>query len=356
MNLSRCFAVKLTTITILAASAHGSALAGTKFGCGMSEQADKRKVPIASMHIKTPLYVIQDRGKFSKVDMDKHASTTISEHGFYSEPTLMPSADGRWMSYSGVLKGFTKTQYWLYDVHNNAERLILEHPAWGGGIPEFSPDGRYLVIAANYDSRWDSVRGTGLYLFDTTTSSMLSVKLPTTISTKDAWTSPTWSKDGKELLMMVRAMSVSDKREYYSYCPAAQRIEKINGYYDSTKHEDVFQRRRREIVLFEKILPRSQVGQTSAFSSDGKWRAYLGEESADGTYPLNVAGKDGVVKKVALGHYENCGGKTIYITGWLDENHFVYRHNPLSYFVVDAATGKTAELFGEKESSYIFTW
>jgi hypothetical protein len=356
MTLSRRFAVQLTTVAILAAIAHGSAVAGTKFGCGTSEQADKRKVPLASMHIKTPLYVIQDRGKFSKVDMDKHTSTTISEHGFYSEPALRPSADGRWMSYSGVLKGFTKTQYWLYDVHNNADRLILEHPAWGGGIPQFSPDGKYLVIAASYDRRWDSVSGAGLYLFDTTTSSMLPVKLPTTISSKDAWTSPTWSDDGEELLIMVRAVSVSDKREYYSYRPATKRIERITGHYDSTKHEDVFQRRRREIALFKEILPRSQTGHASAFSPDRKWHAYLGEENADGTYPLNVAGKDGVVKKVALGHYENCGGKTIDITGWLDENHLVYHHNPLSYFVVDAATGKTAELFDEKESSYIFTW
>lgn len=356
MTMSRLFAVRLTSAVILAAVAHVSAVAGTGFGCGKGVQAGVRKVPLASMFIKTPLYVMQDSGKFSKVDPSKRNSTLISDHGFYVEPSLRPSRDGRWMSYSGVLKGFDKTQYWLYDRQSNADRLILEHPAWGGGIPQFSPDGRYLIIEANYDSRWGSVSGAGLYIVDTTTSSMLSVKLPTTIATTDAWAMTTWSQDGNELLIMVRGMAVTNKREYYAYRPTTKHVEKISGYYDSTTHNDVFRRRGRKIPLYEEVLPRSQVGLVSVFSPDGKWHAYLDEEKADGTYPLNVAGKDGVIKKAALGHYENCAGKTIYITGWLDEHHLVYRDSSSDYFVFDAETGNTAALFGENDMSRIFTW
>ncbi|UUZ46945.1 hypothetical protein LP420_25170 [Massilia sp. B-10] len=94
---------------------------------------------------------------------------------------MRPSFDGRWISYSGVQQKKGKTQYWLFDRKTKTDRLVFEHPAWGGGMPSFSPDGRYLSIDANYDTRWGNTSGAGMYLFDTATSSMVSVKLPTAI-------------------------------------------------------------------------------------------------------------------------------------------------------------------------------
>jgi hypothetical protein len=357
MTTSRSRSVQLAAAALLAASVNVAAAGtGTASGCGHAERPGNHQVALASMVIKTPLYVIQRDGKFSKVELDPHRTTLISDHGFDSMPTMRPSADGRWVSYSGVLRERDKTQYWLYDRQDNTDRLILEHPAWGGGIPDFSPDGRYLAIAASYDSRWGSIGNAGVYLFDTATSSMQSVEVPMTIAPRNAWASTTWSKDGNELLIMVRSMAVTDQREYFSYRVATKRLEKLSGYYNSSIHEDVFKRQRKEIPLFPAVSPRSNLGQTSAVSPDGQWRAYLGKEKADGTYPLNVVGKDRVIRQAALGRYEHCMGKTIYITGWLDDHHLAYRVSALSYFVYDAQSGRTAELFGDHVGPSQFTW
>lgn len=309
------------------------------------------------MVIKTSLYVMQYSGELFQLDLEKHTSTRISNHGFDSGiPTVRPSFDGRWISYSGVQQKKGKTQYWLFDRKTKTDRLVFEHPAWGGGMPSFSPDGRYLSIDANYDTRWGNTSGAGMYLFDTATSSMVSVKLPTAIDQRVLWGSTNWSKDGRELLIQIRAMNTSNSSEYYSYRPATKRIEKITGFYNSAMHEHVFTRRSKEISLFGEVLPRSSPGSTSERSPDGKWHALLSEEKADGSYSLNIVSKNGEVKAVAIGGSENCIGKTVYIIGWLDDRHLVYRSRGVDYLVFDVVTGATADLFVEKDGPTEFTW
>ena len=116
-----------------------------------------------------------------------------------------------------MLKREDKTQYWLYDRHKRNDQLDYEHPARGGGTPSFSPDSRYLLISAGYDSRWPDASRAGVFLFDTTTMLLQSVRLPALEANKSAWVSGNWSRDGKELLILVRNMSPKEGLDYFSY-------------------------------------------------------------------------------------------------------------------------------------------
>lgn len=119
------------------------------------------------MRIQVPLYVMHHSGRLMKMDLQTGERITLSDHGFRMPPMLLPSGDGRWLVYSGETKDTNKTQYWLYDRRNHSERLIHEHPPYGRAIPSFSPDSRYFVIGAWYDSRWPGASLAGIYLFDT---------------------------------------------------------------------------------------------------------------------------------------------------------------------------------------------
>lgn len=280
----------------------------------------------------------------------------LSDHGFDSTPTMRASADGRWISYSGMLKGSDKKQYWLYDRRSNSERLVYEHPAWGGGIPVFSPDSRYLAISANYDSRWDSVSLAGIFVFDTAAARWLSIKLPTKIPIEDAWASTDWSQDGKTLLIMVRAMSTSDESRYFGFDPVSGKIEKLSGQYDARAYRHDFKRGTQAIPAAEELLPQSHVALDSAWSSDRKWHAYFDKRQESRPYQLVVANKEGVIKAVAVGRYSQCEGHTLAISGWLDERYLVYGNGLTKYAIFDAETGDTAELFGGSDTLHAFTW
>ena len=155
---------------------------------------------------------------------------------------------------------------------------------------------------------------------------------------------------------MVRSMDVTNQLEYFSYRPSTKAVEKIYGRYDSKSYDHVYSRGGREIPLFDAISPRSIAGLTSEYSPSGKWRAFLGPESRDRTYALKVTGPNGVAKEVAFGRYDDCEGKTLAITGWIDEQHLVYRDRSVNYFVFDTSTGNKADLFKDSEPTDVFTW
>ncbi|PWF40423.1 hypothetical protein C7C56_025950 [Massilia glaciei] len=71
---------------------------------------------------------------------------------------------------------------------------------------------------------------------------------------------------------------------------------------------------------------------------------------------MKVVGPNGVVREIAYGHYENCEGNTLYITGWIDEQHLVFRDHSFNYRVFETSTGNTADLFNGEESMRIFDW
>lgn len=350
---------------IMSASLAGLAgLAGLAFlaaisldaGCGKRELSQVRPVPLSTMHSGTPLYVMEGAGRLIKLDLNSGKTTILSDHGFHSAPTLRASADGRWLSYSGELKTGNKQQYWLFDRSNNSERLVYEHPAWGGGIPAFSPDGRYLAIGANYDSRWDSASRAGLFVFDTATARLISVKLPVTMSVKETWASPAWSQDGETLLILARDMSGDAGFIYLGFHPASGHIDKLSGQYDSQAYRHDFKRGATVIPVADDSVPRSEIAHESAWSPGGQWHAYFDQRQDSQPYRLVIADKAGVVKPVAVGHYNQCEGYTLDITGWLDERHLVYRSGMMRFYVFDTATGTTAHLAGDDDTLVSFTW
>ncbi len=339
---------------IMTASAMAS-VTGMHTGCGQPHATGERKVPLASMRSKAPLYVMEDYGHLVKMDLRTGDRTILSDHGFYMMPTLRPSGDGRWLSYSGVLKGTDKTQYWLYDRHKYTDQLVFEHPAWGGGIPSFSPNSRYLVISAGYDSRWPDAGPAGVYLFDTTTMRLEAVQLPALRADRKAWVSADWSQDGKELLIRVRNPAAKEGFDYFSYRLANRKIEELSGRYIRSASRHEFLRGALAVPAADELRPRGDLGVRSAWSPGRNWHAHFDQRQDSLPYQLMITSKEGVSKSIATGHYEQCEGNTLYITGWLDERHLVYR-NSMTYYIFDVQTGATAELSSKDNMPFMFTW
>ncbi len=307
------------------------------------------------MRSATPLYVMEDSGRLLRMDLRTNGKTVLSDHGFYMMPTMRTSGDGRWLSYHGAIEAADKTQYCLHDRRKQADQLVYEHPAWGGGIPAFSPDSRYLVVSAGYDSRWTDATRAGIYLFDTKTMQLGAVPLPALKANKTAWVTANWSRDGKELLVLVRNMSAKEGFDYFSYRLATNKVEALSGRYiqQASRHE--FLRDARAVPAAEEIRPRAELGGRSEWSPGRNWHAHFDYPQASLSYPLLVTSKGGVTSAVATGKYEPCAGLTLLISGWLDERHLVYR-NSMNYYIFDAQMGTTAELFNEAEMPLTFTW
>ena len=354
--MSQTMQVRIAFV-VLTATISSTAIAsipGGQMGCGQQQSTGERKVALTSMRSETPLFVMEDSGRLIRMDLRRGSRTILSDHGFYMMPTLGPSGNGRWLSYSAVLKGADKTQYWLYDRHKNTDQLVYEHPAWGGGIPAFSPDSRYLAISAGYDSRWADASRAGIYLFDTNSMRLHTVPLPALKANRTAWVSADWSQDGKELLILMRNPSTKEGFDYFSYRLANKRIEALSGRYirQAMRHE--FWRGAKPIPASRELVPRSQLGERSAWSPGRNWHAHLDERQNSLPYQLVATSKEGVTKPVAVGLHEHCGGATLYISGWLDERHLVYR-NSMSYFIFDAQNGTNADLFSEEDMPITFT-
>lgn len=354
MHLS--IAVRLAFVTFAStASAYSNASAtGVRAPCGGAQSASERKVSLSSMRSGTLLYLMEDSGRLVTLNLRTGKSTVLSDHGFDTKPTLRPSGDGRWLSYSGVLRVADKTQYWLYDRHKQSDKLIYEHPAWGGGIPRFSPNSRFLAISAGFDSRWPNASRAGIYLLDTATMRLQAVPVPALNANRTAWTSASWSSDGKELLILVRNESAKEGFDYFSYRLATKRIEAIAGTYNRQLIRHEFRRGIREIPTAQEIVPKSDLGVLSAWSPGRNWYAKLEGRDDSLPYKLMTTSKEGVARKVATGGYSNCMGHDLYITGWLDERYLVYRKS-MSYAIFDVVTGSTAELFSD-EMATTFTW
>jgi dipeptidyl aminopeptidase/acylaminoacyl peptidase len=329
--------------------------AGFGADCVASADAGERHVEGGLFDTRTPLYVMDDSGQLARVDLATATRTVLSEHAFSSMDTNNSrlSPDGRWMSYDGVAEESTTTQYWLYDLQAGTDRLVYEHPAFGGGTPVFSPDSRYLAIAANYDRRWGGVEGAGVFVYDTVTSRLSTVPLGMKTTDEGTWASTDWSRDGKELLIVLHRAD-SKTPEYYAYRPATQALERLSGHYDAADGGDVFERASRPVPQAGASAPRSNVRELSAWSAGEKWHAYLGKSSRGAAFGLYVADKDGVVRAVDAGHTA-CAADRLRIVGWLDARYLVYVNEEFRYRVHDAETGATAEMFGDITPNS-FTW
>lgn len=308
------------------------------------------------MGIKTPVYSMRREGQFAKTDLINQDSKRLAEHDFVNGVDMTQSADGRWISYLGVRAGDTRMQYWLFDRQTNSVRLVYEHPALGARTPIFSPDSKYLVVGVSTDSRWPAAE-VGLFLFDTASMRKTKLKLPVSIPEKETGTFTTWSKDGTELLILVRSMRHNANEvpfEYLSYRPASKSMEKLAGRVEPKIGRHAFMRNGMEIPVFEDLLPRSARAPESESSPRGTWHAFVENKGDSQQYVLKIRNRDGSIKTVGSIGVAYCG--RMLISGWLDEDHLVIRHRFDQYLVYEASSGNMAELPEELKSSRKFTW
>ena len=354
ITLSHATALRLA-ILLLTATASITAIAKSPV-CGRGQTTHEGVVPLASMPSATPLYLTDATGRLLKMDLRISRKSVLSNHGFSTMPTLRPSADGRWLSYSGVLKKAATTQYWLYDRHQQTDELIYEHPAGGTAIvPRFSPDSRYLAISAPHTMYWPDASRAGIYLFDTTTRQLLAVPLPALEKDRTTWVSADWSQDGTALLILVNNDSADDGKDYFSYRIADRQIEKLSGRWNKENFSREFLRDEKIVPVLEDFPARSASSARSAWSPAGNWHAHFDKGPSAPPFQLKFTSKEGVTTGATVGRYDRCQGIFIKVSGWLDERHLVYR-NAMTFFMYDAETGKTAVLFNSNELPVTFTW
>ena len=324
-------------------------------GCGL-DAAAQASVPVSEMDIRRPLYLFLANGRFVKRDLSTGFDTVLSEHGFNEATSTVRSSDGRWLSYSGNIAHRNLTQYWLYDYVGGQDRLVLEHPSWGGSIPAFSPDGRYLAIAANYDTRWPDANAAGVYVIDTATLKRQRLDIPTKLPAVETWASTEWSSDGSRLLLMTHGtLDGSYLREYWSWRPGARQASQAEGRMvddgPGVRHDAWFVEGK-EVELHRQggMRGRSVGGLLS--TADGGWVA-----SVDDNGILRVAGKDGRLLQADKAPYDACEGFSILPIGWIDSGHLVYRKPGGLVFIYEPSTQHVSRLLGDDPArSYDFDW
>lgn len=309
--------------------------------CGPETAVKESTAQLASFKVKTPVYIFERAGgRFLKGDLVSDKWTVISDHGFEYSPSVVSSGDGKWIAYDGELKGASIKQYWLYNRATGTERMYHQHPAYGGEIPRFSPDGKSIMFFANYDRRWATPEGYGLYVYDLDSLRATFLGNPAAFATPannpSAWSE--WSADGTQILLAFRAFnnSFGDKTEWFVYRFGGRGYEKIRGDFDMSELAPRFFRGNERIAAYKQAhSPGSAMARRLA-SPDGRWIATVNDR-----YELVVEQKGGSSQTVSVGRYDNCTGVTVGIRGWIDPQHMVYSADAAT-FIYDAATGRKA--------------
>ncbi|MEK8034853.1 hypothetical protein AACH06_28885 [Ideonella sp. DXS29W] len=328
--------------------------------CG-SGSASGHQVPLKELHIQQPMILFVGGGRLVRRNLVTGEDTLLSDHGFAMSPSAVRSADGRWLSYSGVTAGKQSTQYWLYDLQTDQDRLVLEHPAWGGSIPAISPDGRYLAIAANYDSRWPDSSAASTYVFDTETLRPWRLGIPAEAPAASAWTLPEWSADGARLLLMTRDFrdGAARPREYRSWTLGAPNAEPMEGRWAEGQHaghgRNEWRLNDAVVPAFEQRLLQGQGGAVAPTSPSGAWKVKVIEHH--GSAVLEFTDPAGRVRQADTAPYDRCEGYAIALIGWIDGEHLVYRKPGMETLVVEPATGRVARLLSsEHDNDLLFGW
>ncbi|HSI49720.1 MAG TPA: hypothetical protein VLA61_15725 [Ideonella sp.] len=351
--------VLATTAAALGAHFVSGAVKGSGRGCGRSAEVPTT-ARLADMHIQQPLLLFLAHGRMVRRNLTSGSDTVLSDHGFLFEPSVVRSADGRWISYSGELTDERRTQYWLYDMWSGQDRLVLETPAWGGSIPVFSPDGHYLAVAANYDSRWPDASMAGTYVFDTSTLKASRLGIPAAAPADTAWTDPEWSADGSRLLLMTidERSGREHPREYRSWAPGTPAATPIEAQWveepQSGIGHSVWRLDGAEVPVFEQRLLQGQGGNAPTTSPDGSWTVKVLEP--DGEAALEVTDRTGNTRRVDTGNYDGCEGFAFKLVGWIDPAHLVYRKPGPVTLVVEPATSRVAPLLQTHDQSYLLGW
>ena len=208
-----------------------------------------------------------------------------------------------------------------------------------------SPDGTMLAVSTSGKVRWPDGGGKGLYLIDMNSGRRMRIELPSGNSGDYRDSLAFWSADGSQLLIQSQGAS--------AYLVAQHRLEKIDI---TLNRAEGVRRFFRHGVEIPQAPERDDASARDRVSPHGQWQAHLSDPGMDRVYTLKATARDGTLRNIATGKFDPCMGDNLWMKGWLDDQHLAYAHPFPHFYVADAATGKTAVLFNEKDDLFEFSW
>ena len=293
------------------------------------------------------LYVIDDEGRLTQRRLDGSLVREFMDHGFTDPPHVEVSPDGRFATYQGRVRNDDAQQFWIVDLEAGTERLLFETAPWHFGLPEFSPDGRWVALNLDFDRRNTDDADEGLHLFSTSGPGHIDIgRIPRTLM-PEGWrvVSPVWSKDGTELLQM--GFDDANGRVFYAWSPVPDGVfERVEGsWYGSKAH---FTRDGVPIPVAADSFPPSRTLRGKL--SSGNWTAEIDKEQR-----LIVRGGESEPLHAATGSYNECEGWTLGIHAWLDDRYLIYSLDSVPY-LLEATTGRQVPLFEDSKRVQDYFW
>jgi hypothetical protein len=220
--------------------------------------------------------------------------------------------------------------------------------------PEFSPSGDTLAYYVSYDSRWTQVGEIGLNIIDSASGAARYWGYPvqSRIAAQEGFGSISWSADGRSILLHLVGHTPSGfVREFHRFEVGDRKFLKIDGVYDRRQRGERFVENGRDIAqhLNDDSKTRRWFGELDAPSR--RLRARIDEQLR--LVVRDAAGRERIVDR---GTYEQCGGETIGITDWVDDDRYLVYRISGEHFIADPRTGRRAMLFNSALQDAAYVW
>jgi len=205
-------------------------------------------------------------------------------------------------------------------------------------LPDFSPDGKSIVLFSNFDSRNPDVEGMGIYLIDAESGAARHLGMPpqSKLSPTELFGSVYWAADRSTLYLFMVHPTVESYRVRLD-----GHFEPVEGDYKRYAMKAEFRLNGQLVALFDPPNLQSRRGWSAQASSDGKFKADIDMV----THELRVIDSGGNPRHVATGGYNQCEGITIDIKGWV--GHFLVYSVGNEHFLFDAERGRSRRLFAD---------
>jgi hypothetical protein len=325
-------------------------------------------VPLRSLGIETPLLLFHRNGLVSRWNLSSGVQQVVPGPEFIRISGVYLSPDGRWVTYYGKTKR-DAVQYWLYDKKSGDNRQYREikDDKQRGGIPCFSPDGRWIVVADNPDGTVSRPPGAiPVHLFDTDSLSDRSLGDPAGQSPAgiNASLHAYWRINSRELFLL-RISNAPEQRRYFSIEPGSSSFEEIEGRFDRSTRETEFLRDGIPVEHTSSWWQGTQASQIGedVRSPEGSWAA-IAKVNPQEIYELIALSTNGQLRNVHRGmdwrKAEPRPGagvimNQIEIKGWLDPHNFVYWEGG-DTFVYNVKLDRAAELFMGAQHPGNYCW
>lgn len=323
-------------------------------GCGGTSAPDRPSavIDVPDRHV---LFGFSQNGTLYRGSFNGGPWTVIQSHD-WNDVNGAISPDGRWVVYGGDLqKPYEELignpdaeELWLFDVQTQRSRRILQRPfaSMIAVNAVFSPDNRRAAVFSSFDDRTAQDRRSGLFLIDLVEGSTKSLGFSqqSVPGKGDIHGSPSWSTDGRLYLLYGK----EDGFQYTKVDPSTGRSEPVTGRYVRERHEHEFIVSGQPVNIQDNRDFPSRYMHAALASPDGTRNARIDDE-----YRLNLDAT-GASHVVAEGRYDECEGVTIGLTGWLDNDHFIYR-NKGRFHVHQTTTGRSRPIdFGPVDGMNFF--